>query len=155
MAETKETEEKQVVEQKQVSEDVVEATTGENPDSKRVKTDDSKPRKRRRRQYDDEKDEKKEEDEGEEEDEDEDEDGDDDDVEDPEVEGDGDASEEDDLLEIDQSNIISSGRRTRGKVIDFAKAAEKLDQEQGVLNEEDEDDEEVIDDEVTKEKETE
>lgn len=50
--------------------------------------------------------------------------------------------EDDELLEIDESNIITTGRRTRGKVIDFAKAAEKLDKESGVLAEEEEEDEE-------------
>jgi hypothetical protein len=55
--------------------------------------------------------------------------------------------EEDDLAEIDPSNIIG-GRRTRGKQIDFAKAAE----EAGDMDEDDEDDteykapEEVSDD---------
>ncbi|ODV87598.1 hypothetical protein CANARDRAFT_21544 [[Candida] arabinofermentans NRRL YB-2248] len=34
--------------------------------------------------------------------------------------------EEDDLLEIDASNIITTGRRTRGKVIDYSKVSEKL-----------------------------
>lgn len=37
--------------------------------------------------------------------------------------------------EIDQSNIITGGRRTRGRVIDFAKAAEE-----NPAQEEDEDD---------------
>ncbi|KAH0363714.1 hypothetical protein KCU65_g7283, partial [Aureobasidium melanogenum] len=44
--------------------------------------------------------------------------------------------EEDNMEEIDESNIISGGRRTRGKTIDFAKAAEGLDDEE----DEDEDD---------------
>jgi len=39
------------------------------------------------------------------------------------------------MEEIDTSNIIQSGRRTRGKTIDFTKAAEELP-------EEDEDDDE-------------
>ena len=39
-----------------------------------------------------------------------------------------DEDDEDSLEEIDSSNIIH-GSRTRGKVIDFQKAAEKLDQE--------------------------
>lgn len=39
--------------------------------------------------------------------------------------------------EIDPDNIISGGRRTRGKAIDFAKAAEGLDDED---EDEDEDD---------------
>ena len=33
--------------------------------------------------------------------------------------------EEEDMEEIELKNIIHSGRRTRGKVIDFAKAAEE------------------------------
>lgn len=39
--------------------------------------------------------------------------------------------EEDDLAEIDSSNIIQGGRRTRGKVIDYKKTAEALDKEAG------------------------
>ncbi|SMN20429.1 similar to Saccharomyces cerevisiae YER030W CHZ1 Histone chaperone for Htz1p/H2A-H2B dimer [Maudiozyma saulgeensis] len=35
--------------------------------------------------------------------------------------------EEDDLTEIDTTNIITSGRRTRGKIIDYKKAARELD----------------------------
>lgn len=38
--------------------------------------------------------------------------------------------EEDDLAEIDTSNIITSGRRTRGKVIDYKKTAEELDKKE-------------------------
>lgn len=45
--------------------------------------------------------------------------------------------EEDNMEEIDTDNIISGGRRTRGKFIDFAKAAE---------NELDDDDDEEDDD---------
>jgi len=45
--------------------------------------------------------------------------------------------EEDDLAEIDPSNIIG-GPRTRGKAIDFAKAAE----EAGDMDEDDDEDEE-------------
>ncbi|KAI5197619.1 hypothetical protein E4T39_07158 [Aureobasidium subglaciale] len=44
--------------------------------------------------------------------------------------------EEDNMEEIDESNILSGGRRTRGKTIDFAKAAEGLDDDE----DEDEDD---------------
>jgi len=40
------------------------------------------------------------------------------------------------MEEIDEDNIISSGRRTRGKAIDFAKAAEGLDDDE---DDEDED----------------
>ncbi|KAI4833877.1 hypothetical protein E4T44_09159, partial [Aureobasidium sp. EXF-8845] len=38
--------------------------------------------------------------------------------------------EEDNMEEIDESNILSGGRRTRGKTIDFAKAAEGLDDDE-------------------------
>ncbi|KAK1772556.1 histone chaperone domain CHZ-domain-containing protein [Phialemonium atrogriseum] len=63
----------------------------------------------------------------------------DDDDEDEDEEGDEDAEgaeeeEEDGLEEIDLDNVV--GRRTRGKVIDFAKAAEELPAE----NDEDEED---------------
>ncbi|KAI4747990.1 hypothetical protein E4T50_01757 [Aureobasidium sp. EXF-12298] len=44
--------------------------------------------------------------------------------------------EEDNMEEIDESNILSGGRRTRGKTIDFAKAAEGLEDDE----DEDEDD---------------
>ncbi|CAR24682.1 Histone H2A.Z-specific chaperone CHZ1 [Lachancea thermotolerans] len=44
--------------------------------------------------------------------------------------------EEDDLAEIDSSNIIQGGRRTRGKVIDYKKTAEALDKESGKASEE-------------------
>ena len=44
------------------------------------------------------------------------------------------------MEEIDESNIISGGRRTRGKAIDFAKAAEGLD------DDEEEDDDEDFED---------
>jgi Histone chaperone domain CHZ len=46
-----------------------------------------------------------------------------------------------DLEEIDESNIITGGRRTRGKKIDFAKEAQKAGPE---LEEDDEDDEEYV-----------
>ncbi|EMR68804.1 hypothetical protein MGN70_012391 [Eutypa lata] len=50
----------------------------------------------------------------------------DDDEEDSDEEaGDGDDNEEDGLEEIDLSNIVEGGRRTRGRVIDWAKAAEE------------------------------
>ncbi|SCU88327.1 LANO_0D01772g1_1 [Lachancea nothofagi CBS 11611] len=39
--------------------------------------------------------------------------------------------EDDDLAEIDSTNIIQGGRRTRGKVIDYKKTAEALDKEAG------------------------
>lgn len=46
-----------------------------------------------------------------------------------------DDDEEDNLLEIDESNIITGGRRTRGRVVDYKKAAEETG-----LSEDDEDD---------------
>lgn len=46
--------------------------------------------------------------------------------------------DEDDTTEIDTDNILSDGRRTRGKAIDFAKAAE----EAGDDLDDDEDDDE-------------
>lgn len=48
--------------------------------------------------------------------------------------------EEDDLNEIDTSNILSNGRRTRGKTIDFAKAAEDAGEELGDSDEENDED---------------
>lgn len=47
-----------------------------------------------------------------------------------------DEPDEDNLEEIDTDNIIQGGRRTRGRQIDFAKAAQELPEE----DEEDEDD---------------
>lgn len=60
-----------------------------------------------------------------------DDDDDDDDEEDYDGEDDGgdEEEEEDELNEIDTTNIITSGRRTRGKQIDFKDAAAKLDAE--------------------------
>ena len=52
-------------------------------------------------------------------------------------EPDDDEEEEDDLQEIETDNIIDTGRRTRGKAIDFAKAAEEAGPE-----DDDEDDDE-------------
>ncbi|KAF2261620.1 hypothetical protein CC78DRAFT_535475 [Lojkania enalia] len=49
---------------------------------------------------------------------------------------DAEPEEEDNMEEIDTNNIIASGRRTRGKNIDFAKAAEELPED------DDEDDDE-------------
>jgi len=48
---------------------------------------------------------------------------------------DDDEGDDDNMDEIEEENIISDGRRTRGKAIDFAKAAEGLDDD-----EDDEDD---------------
>ncbi|CCF60020.1 hypothetical protein KAFR_0I02410 [Kazachstania africana CBS 2517] len=59
------------------------------------------------------------------------------------------AEEEDDLAEIDTSNIITGGRRTRGKVIDYKKTAELLDQgaqkDSSVAEEEEDDEDEDVD----------
>jgi len=38
-------------------------------------------------------------------------------------------ADEDNMEEIDEGNILSGGRRTRGKAIDFAKAAQELGDE--------------------------
>ena len=48
------------------------------------------------------------------------------------------------MEEIDRNNIIPDGRRTRGKQIDFAKAAENLPEEDD--DEEDDDDFEAPED---------
>lgn len=93
-----------------------------------------KHKKRRRRQYEDEAPKEKSEDEGED---DEDDDDDADDINDELA--DLDDEDDDDLAEIDPANIIPSGRRTRGKVIDFAKAAEKLKEEGKVEDDEGDD----------------
>lgn len=49
-----------------------------------------------------------------------------------------DEPDDDNMEEIDTNNIISDGRRTRGRQIDFAKAAEELPEEDE--DEEDDDD---------------
>ncbi|KIV99052.1 uncharacterized protein PV09_09224 [Verruconis gallopava] len=74
----------------------------------------------------------------------------DDDEEDSEPEhGDDDDEEEDDEMEaIDMDNIVSGGRRTRGKIIDFAKAAEENKDELDDDDEEDDEDFEVPDEEM-------
>ncbi|KAF2197930.1 hypothetical protein GQ43DRAFT_443797 [Delitschia confertaspora ATCC 74209] len=41
-----------------------------------------------------------------------------------------DIEEEDNMEEIDTNNIITNGRRTRGKNIDFTKAAQELPEEE-------------------------
>lgn len=43
------------------------------------------------------------------------------------------------MEEIDEDNIIAGGRRTRGKAIDFAKAAAELDDEDDEDEDEDDD----------------
>lgn len=48
-------------------------------------------------------------------------------------------ADEDNMEEIDESNIISGGRRTRGKDIDFAKAAELVDEDDKYDEDEDDD----------------
>lgn len=88
-----------------------------------------KHKKKRRRQYEDEAPKEKSEDEEED-------DEDDDDVNDELLDLEDD---DDDLAEIDTANIIAGGRRTRGKVIDFTKAAEKLKEEGKIEEEEGED----------------
>ena len=45
------------------------------------------------------------------------------------------------MAEIDTSNILDGGRRTRGKTIDFAKAAEEAG---GELEEDEDDDEDFV-----------
>ncbi|KAI1494634.1 histone chaperone domain CHZ-domain-containing protein [Biscogniauxia mediterranea] len=50
---------------------------------------------------------------------------DDDDDDDDEEEGDGEDEADDGMDEIDMNNIVEGGRRTRGRVIDWAKAAEE------------------------------
>ncbi|KAK7419131.1 Histone H2A.Z-specific chaperone CHZ1 [Neonectria punicea] len=77
---------------------------------------------------------------------DEDEDDDDDDEEDEEVVA---GTEEDGMEEIDLDNIVEGGRRTRGQVIDFAKAAEDHPADD-YDEEEDEDFQPPVEDEDTK-----
>lgn len=112
-------------------------TTGESNSKRQAEGGEAKKeKKRRRRQYDDVPDEPEEEDE--------DEDDEDDEKLDAKLEEEGD-EEEDDLAEIDTSNIITTGRRTRGKVIDYAKTAAQLDNEAGKATgaKEDEDDDDA------------
>ncbi|KAG7894433.1 hypothetical protein OGATHE_005315 [Ogataea polymorpha] len=46
--------------------------------------------------------------------------------------------EEDDLQEIDTANIITTGRRTRGRVVDYSKVSEQLSKEENTsLNDDD------------------
>lgn len=52
----------------------------------------------------------------------------------------------DNMEEIDMSNIINSGRRTRGKTIDFAKAAEAAGDDLDDDEDDDEDFEAPLDD---------
>ncbi len=54
------------------------------------------------------------------------------------------------MEEIDTENIISDGRRTRGKAIDFAKAAQELP-EDGDDDDDDDDDFEEKDDDAMQE----
>jgi hypothetical protein len=49
-------------------------------------------------------------------------------------------ADEDNMEEIDPSNIIPSGRRTRGRQIDFAKAAQELPEADGEDDDDDDDD---------------
>jgi len=50
--------------------------------------------------------------------------------------------DDDNMEEIDTDNILSDGRRTRGKQIDYAKAAEKAKEEGEDLDDDDEDEDE-------------
>ena len=54
--------------------------------------------------------------------------------------------DEDNMEEIDTDNIISDGRRTRGKTIDFAKAAENAGEDLDDDEDDDDDDFEEQDD---------
>lgn len=47
--------------------------------------------------------------------------------------------DEDNMEEIDLDNIIPDGRRTRGRQIDFAKAAEELPEDEDEDEEDDDD----------------
>lgn len=53
--------------------------------------------------------------------------------------------EEDDLAEIDTSNIIPTGRRTRGKIIDYKKTAAELDNKRDAGDEKDDEEPEDAD----------
>lgn len=109
MSDTEKTETKPVA--VPAEKEVVEPKSETKEEAKRVGDEVEKPKKkRRRRQYDDAPKDEPESDEN-------------DDKEEPEEEND---DEEEDLLEIDEANIITTGRRTRGKVIDFKKAAEEI-----------------------------
>lgn len=56
--------------------------------------------------------------------------------------------EEEDMAEIELDNIVEGGRRTRGKVIDFAKAAEENKDDIDDDDEDDDDDFEAPDEEM-------
>jgi Histone chaperone domain CHZ len=56
-----------------------------------------------------------------------------------------DEPDDDNMEEIDTSNILSDGRRTRGRQIDFAKAAEELPEEEEEEDDDDDDFEEPAD----------
>lgn len=124
-----------------------------NADEEQITTEaEAPPKKRRRRNYDD--DVPKEEEAAANKGDDDDEEDDEDDEKYEHAQDEEDEEEEDDL-EIDESNIITTGRRTRGKVIDFKEAAKKLDadaekagtsiREEGEGDEEDDEDEEEPD----------
>jgi hypothetical protein len=55
------------------------------------------------------------------------------------------------MEEINTENILSDGRRTRGKMIDFAKAAENAGDELDDDDEDDDEDFEVKDDDAMEE----
>jgi hypothetical protein len=56
-------------------------------------------------------------------------------------------ADDDNMEEIDTDNIINTGRRTRGRVIDFAKAAEEAKDLDDDEDEDDDDDDFEIPDE--------
>ncbi|KAK3068762.1 Histone chaperone domain CHZ [Teratosphaeriaceae sp. CCFEE 6253] len=60
-----------------------------------------------------------------------------------EAEGEVEEPDEDNMEEIDMDNIV--GSRTRGKNIDYAEAAKKMDAEQGNQDDDDDDDEDFED----------
>jgi hypothetical protein len=60
--------------------------------------------------------------------------------------GAADEEDADNMEEIDTSNIITDGRRTRGRKIDFAKAAEQFPEDDDEDEDEDDDDFEAADD---------
>jgi len=62
-----------------------------------------------------------------------------------------DEPDEDNMEEIDTSNIIADGRRTRGRNIDFAKAAEEFPEEEDEDEDDDDDFEEPANDEEMEE----
>ncbi|WEJ94940.1 Histone H2A.Z-specific chaperone [Yamadazyma tenuis] len=127
----KATEEVGTIEKVEIKDDAVEKKRPiDEVDGKEPQKTNKDKKKRRRRQYEDTVGKEKSDDEKDDDDEEEDDGGE-----------NFDDGEDDDLSEIDTTNIITSGRRTRGKVIDFQKASEKLAQE-GLREDDEEDDNE-------------